>query len=140
MIAMTESADEIDAQADELEANEIIRAATADAEILRLRARAKRLRTVAHTAVVQQPAHLTRAQYAHRSNVSEATVSRWIAAGMPVVPVGTACRIDPPAADLWRRTRPRTATTPAKKSIAANDADDLDVSRSLSAAGLTRAR
>lgn len=133
---MNPTAEELEAQADELEAAEIIRAATADAEILRLRARAKRLR-VERSIVTKASEHMTRSEYAISRRMSEATVSRLIAAGMPTLPVGTTHRIDPVAADAWRQSRPRVATTPAKK-VAANDDADLDVSGSLSAAGMKR--
>lgn len=78
--------------------------------------------------------HMTRAEYARRSRVSEATVSRWVAAGMPTMPVGTTYRIDPLLADEWRRTRTPKPTTPATKKSA-----EIDVSDVLGRAGIRRA-
>jgi hypothetical protein len=82
------------------------------------------------TAEAVRPVHFTRAEYARRSNVSEATVSRWLAEGLPTIPVGTTVRIDPEAADDWRRARGRK---PTKAKTAASD---LDVSAELGNAGL----
>lgn len=114
---------EYEARADELEA-----------EASLLRAKAKRLRIeqerIAPATHSQGPRDLTRREYAALANVSEATVSRWVAAGMPSIPVGTTVRIEPNAADEWRRRRGRKPTTPKAK------APDVDVDVDLSRAGL----
>lgn len=78
---------------------------------------------------------LTRAEYARRCNVSDATVSRWLADGMPSIPVGTTVRIDPIAADEWRRARGRKPTTPVPRDRLTSE-DEIDVSSALSGAGL----
>lgn len=137
MKAHDESADEIDARADEMEAEELLRRATAQAAILRLRAHAKRRRVETKAELAQAPEHMTRAQYAHRSCVSVVTVARWIKEGMPVIPIGTTDRIDPSAADAWRKARPRTATTPVKKASPAK-ADDVEVSDVLAIANVRK--
>ena len=80
--------------------------------------------------VAAPAAHMTRTEYARSRRISGATVSRLIAQGMPALRVGTTDRIDPVAADEWRRTTPAAATTPAKKN------SDVDVSGSLARAGL----
>ena len=120
------SALELEAQADELEA-----------EALRLRARAKRIRAETESSRAPEstePAPLTRAEYAKRSRISEATVSRLITEGMPCIPVGSTVRIDPAVADDWRRSRGRrpTKATSAK----AGAAEEPDVSDCLERAGL----
>lgn len=74
--------------------------------------------------------HMTRAEYARTRGISGATVSRLIANGMPTIPIGSTYRIDAVAADEWRRTRERRPTSSKAK------VHDVDVSRSLSAAGL----
>lgn len=121
---------ELEAQADELEA-----------EALHLRARAKRARiglsaSSARTPTAE-PVHLTRTEYARRSSVSEATVSRWLAEGMPALPVGSTVRIDSLAADEWRRARGRRPTRAKAKGIP--DAD-VDVDEDLARAGLRLVR
>jgi hypothetical protein len=135
VIAPGDNADEIDAQADELEATEIVRSAAVQAEVLRLRARAKRMRVETRAEILPAPEHMTRAQYAHRSSVSVVTVARWIKEGMPVIPIGTTDRIDPSAADAWRKARPRTATTPIRK---VTPKDDVDVSSVLAIANVRK--
>lgn len=88
------------------------------------------LRDAAPPPSVAPAVHMTRGEYARSRRISGATVSRLVAQGMPVLRVGTTDRIDPIAADEWRRTTPAAATTPAKRE------PDLDVSGSLSRAGL----
>lgn len=122
---------ELEAEAYEHEA----KAATLRAEAVR--ARAMELHRQHAPSIAKAPVHMTRGEYAQRSRVSDATVSRWAKQGMPTIPVGTTDRIDPAGADEWRRSRPRVATTPTKKTLAAND-DALDVSASLSSAGIER--
>lgn len=74
--------------------------------------------------------HMTRGEYARSRRISTATVARLVADGMPTIPVGTTDRIDPVAADAWRSSRERKATTPATKK------DVVDVAGALSKAGL----
>lgn len=116
---------ELEAQADELEA-----------EALRLRARAKRCRVASEKvpAPPAPPTQMTRAEYAKRSRISQATVSRLIAEGMPCMPVGSTVRIDIAVADEWRCRRGRhpTKALPAKT----DRSSDLDVAVELSRAGL----
>jgi hypothetical protein len=78
--------------------------------------------------------HMTRGEYARSRRISGASVSRLVAAGMPVVPLGTTDRIDPVAADEWRRSRERKPTTQSKSST-----DDVDVTDALGRAGLRAA-
>lgn len=110
-----------------------------DASAATLRARAVRARAVEQrqqrAPSIAKAVHMTRSEYAHRSRVSDATVSRWVKDGMPVLPVGTTDRIDPIAADEWRRTRPRKATTQKKNTT---PDDDLDVSACIKSAGIRR--
>jgi len=119
---------EIEARADDLEA-----------EALRLRAVAKRRRAQldglsAAPFRTEAPARdLTRQEYAQRANVSGATVSRWLADGMPSIPVGSTVRIDPTAADEWRRERGRKPTTPSAK---LRETADVDVDADLGRVGL----
>jgi hypothetical protein len=117
---------ELEAQAYELEA-----------EASRLRALAKRARIFASASTptaAEAPRHQTRAEYARRSRVSEATVSRWLAEGMPALPVGSTVRIDVEAADEWRRVRGRRPTKAASKKTTSDD--DVDVSGVLGRTGL----
>lgn len=81
---------------------------------------------------VDVPTHMTRAEYARRSRVSEATVSRWKAEGMPVERVGTTYRVDRAKADAWRHARGDGPTTPTKRDAR----DELDVGELASRAGL----
>lgn len=76
--------------------------------------------------------HMTRIEYAQSRRVSPATVTRWLAEGMPSIPVGTSVRIEPLAADEWRRNRGRSPTraTPRTRD------NDTDVSSIVSRAGL----
>ena len=92
-----------------------------------LRAELERLREPARST---DPQRLTRQEYALRERVSLATVSRWVKAGMPVVPVGSTDRIDVAEADAWRRARGRV---PTKSS---SPTDNVDVSTIASMAGL----
>lgn len=119
---------ELEAQADELEA-----------DALRLRARAKRLRAntevAPHAPAPAPPVHMTCTEYAASRKICRASVSRLLKEGMPCVPVGSTVRIDPTAADEWRRARERrpTTTKPARNRDAAND---VDVANALNRAGL----
>lgn len=112
-----------------------------DAQASLLRAAAVRLRATEQQQQRRAPSvaktigHMKRSEYAHARSVSDATVSRWVKAGMPTLPVGTTDRIDPVAADEWRRTRPRMATTPPKSTT---PTDEVDVSDSLARAGITK--
>lgn len=117
---------ELEARADEREA-----------EALLLRAKAKRLRarqdaTPGEVTLPAGPLHLTRREYALRANVSEATVTRWLAEGLPSLPVGTTVRIEPVAADEWRRQRGRKPTKTTRRGAD----EDVDVSTAIAAAGL----
>lgn len=75
--------------------------------------------------------HVTRAQYARSRGISIATVSRLEAEGMPTIPVGSTVRIEPVAADEWRRARGRRPTKAAPKRE-----PELDVDADLARAGL----
>ena len=77
--------------------------------------------------------HVKRGVYARLRGVCQATVTRWVAEGMPTMPVGSTDRIDIAAADAWRLARGRMPTKAKPK--AEVDAD-LDVSSSLASAGL----
>ena len=81
--------------------------------------------------------HMTRGEYARSRRISGATVARLVSAGMPVIAVGTTDRIDPVAADEWRRSREPATTTPARRVTAA---DDVDVSSLATRAGLRAVR
>lgn len=125
------SAYELEAQAHELDAQaSLLRAAA-----VRARATEQQQQHRAPS-VVKTTSHMKRSEYAHARSVSDATVSRWVKAGMPTMPVGTTDRIDPVAADEWRRSRPRTTTTLAKSTRPQHE--DLDVSESLAKAGITK--
>jgi hypothetical protein len=81
--------------------------------------------------------HLTVAAYAVSRSISKTTVVRYYRdEGMPVIPVGTTVRIDPVAADEWRRARGRRPTIPAAKKAASNASKDVDVSDILAASNL----
>lgn len=88
------------------------------------------LREAAPPPSVEPAIHMRRLEYGRSRRISGATVSRLIAQGMPVLRVGTTDRIDPVAADEWRRTTPAAPTTPAKRE------PDVDVSSALASAGL----
>lgn len=119
---------ELEAQADEHDAL---------AATLRARAKRQRLAAPAQESVLrlEPEPHMARLEYARRSGISGATVSRYVDEGMPVVPVGTTYRIEPGAADAWRVARSKSPTKAKPKRIA----DDVDVS-SAAAAGLRVAR
>lgn len=91
------------------------------------------LREAAPAPVTGPAIHMTRGEYARSRRISGATVSRLIVQGMPVLRVGTTDRIDPGAADEWRRTTPAAPTTPAKRE------PDVDLDSALAGAGLRRA-
>jgi hypothetical protein len=119
---------ELEAQADELEA-----------QAFHLRARAKRLRSALERPaplVPAEPTQLTRSEYAKRSRISEATVSRYLAEGMPMIPVGSTVRIDPVAADDWRCERGRRPTKARVKNESASSGPEPDVSGALARSGL----
>jgi hypothetical protein len=110
--------------------------ARAEADAVRARGRTQlalaRLANAATTPRSADARQLTRNEYARRSSVSDATVTRWIDLGMPTIPVGSTVRIDPAAADEWRRARGRHPTTPARSA----QAPALDVDADLARAGL----
>jgi hypothetical protein len=92
------------------------------------------LRDLWPTAPESASAHVKRTEYARMRGVSDATVSRWVELGMPVVPVGSTYRIEPAAADEWRRRRGRVPTTPAARLRPAEE--DVDVGAALARSGL----
>lgn len=79
--------------------------------------------------------HATLTAYCVSRAISKATANRYIAEGMPTIPVGTTIRIDPSVADEWRRQRGRKPTTPEPKPAKPSE-DDVDVSGALSGGGL----
>ena len=103
------------------------------AATLRAKAKRQRLAAPAQESVprLEVDRHMARLEYASRSGISGATVTRYVDEGMPVVPVGTTYRIEPRAADAWRVARSKSPTKAKPKRIA----DDVDVS-SAAAAGL----
>ena len=80
--------------------------------------------------------HVTVAAYAASRSISKATVLRYIDEGLPVIPVGSTVRVDPTAADEWRRARGRKPTTPESKKSRVVSESDVDVSCALAAGGL----
>jgi len=138
MTAPDESADEIDARADELEADELLRRAVAQAEILRLRARAKRRRDELARALPRaEPAGLlTLSELAARLGVSAAHVRRLDPPGL-VVGDRKSKRFDLDEVRRWLAARDPKPTTPIKKAGYAK-ADDVDVSSVLAIANVRR--
>lgn len=95
------------------------------------------LRTTFSPPAPAATAHVKRGVYAASRGVSCATVTRWVAEGMPVFPVGSTDRIDPAAADAWRIARGRMPTKAKPRAV---ELDDVDVSGSLASAGLRPTR
>jgi len=85
-----------------------------------------------HSPVAVAADHMTRGEYARSRSVSQATVTRWLAEGMPSIPVGSNVRIDPITADEWRRARGRKPTKAAPRATH----DDTDVVDIATRAGL----
>lgn len=123
---VVEDPDELDAKADEHEAEGYRHFASAK----ELHAQARRARRAqAAMPAVRSSSPMKQSEYAERENVCKATVTRWIAEGMPVKPVGSTVRIDPMAADAWRGARGRKPTKAA--SPREREADvDIDLARS----------
>ena len=86
------------------------RALELEAEALFLRARARRLTLEPKSPAPSTPEHMNCTEYARSRGVSGATVGRWIAEGMPHLPVGSTVRIVAEEADAWRRARGRKPT------------------------------
>ena len=135
------SADELDADADDLAAAECLRRAQAEAEILRLRAKAKRLRAQAAAPSREEPTTmLTKREIARRLKISEATFTRLDPPGL-VVGHERSKRYDLAQVRAWLEEREPKATTPreprgsATTKASKNDGGELDAT-ALEGAGL----